>query len=110
MFGTGYAVAHPELVAALMQSASSDYAAQLVARPIEHVAEALVEEEEASGIMQRDRAERLGRLRCCCLTAWRNAFISVRGSNGEPAWTPPRRQRAGDYLGVDRRWQSQTTR
>ena len=62
-----------------MQSASSDYAAQLVARPIEHVAEALVEEEEeASGIMQRDRAERLGQLRCCCLTAWRNAFISVR--------------------------------
>ena len=61
-----------------VQSRHDPYAAQLVARPIEHVAEALVEEEEASGIMQRDRAERLGQLRCCCLTAWRNAFISVR--------------------------------
>ena len=36
MFGDGYAAAHPELVA------SSDYAVQLVARAIEHVAEALL--------------------------------------------------------------------
>jgi hypothetical protein len=65
------------LVAVVMASASSDYAAQLVPRAIENVAETLVEEEEeASGIMQRDRAEQLGQLRCC-LTAWRNAFISV---------------------------------
>jgi hypothetical protein len=52
VFGPGHAAAHPELVAVVMQSASSDYAAQLVARAIEHVAVALVEEEEASGIVQ----------------------------------------------------------
>ena len=52
-FGHGYAAAHPELVAVVMQSAASDYATQLVARAIEHVSQALlVEEEEASGIMQ----------------------------------------------------------
>jgi hypothetical protein len=41
VFGPGYAVGHPEVVCAVMQSASSDYAAQLVARAIEHVAVAL---------------------------------------------------------------------
>jgi hypothetical protein len=52
-FGDGHAAAHPELVIAVMNAASSEYAAQLIARAIEHVAEALlVEEEEASGIMQ----------------------------------------------------------
>jgi hypothetical protein len=36
-----------------MNAASSDYAAQLVARAIEHVAVALaVEDEEASGLLQ----------------------------------------------------------
>jgi hypothetical protein len=40
-FGGGYAAAHPELVASVMAAASSDYAAQLLARAIEHVAEAL---------------------------------------------------------------------
>ena len=37
VFGPGYAVEHPKLVAVVMQSASSDYAAQLVACAIEHV-------------------------------------------------------------------------
>jgi hypothetical protein len=46
-FGDGYAAANPQLVAAVMAAASSDYAAQLVARAIEHVAVGLVEEEEA---------------------------------------------------------------
>jgi hypothetical protein len=32
VFGPGYAVRHPEVVCALMQSAASDYAAQLRAR------------------------------------------------------------------------------
>ena len=41
VFGPGYAAAHPELVAAVMAAASSDYAVQLVARAIEHIAEAL---------------------------------------------------------------------
>ena len=52
VFGPGYAAAHPELVAVVRQSASRDHAAQLVARAIEHVAEALLVEEETTASMQ----------------------------------------------------------
>ena len=53
MFGPGHAAANPQLVAAVMAAASSDYAAQLIGSAIEHVAEALlVEEEETRGFMQ----------------------------------------------------------
>jgi hypothetical protein len=37
VFGPGHAAANPQLVAAVMAAASRDYAAQLVARTIEHV-------------------------------------------------------------------------
>ena len=53
-FGDGYAAANPELVAAVMQSAASDYAAQLIGSAIEHVAEALLVEEEASIMQPRE--------------------------------------------------------
>jgi len=46
VFGDGHAAANPQLVIAVMNAASSDYAAQLIARAIEHVAEALLVEEE----------------------------------------------------------------
>ncbi|HVQ13333.1 MAG TPA: hypothetical protein VMS40_07070, partial [Vicinamibacterales bacterium] len=42
----GHAAAHPELVAAIMQSAASDWAATRLAIAIERVAEALLVEEE----------------------------------------------------------------
>lgn len=41
-FGDGYAAAHPELVAVVMQSASSDTPLTCSPRAIEHVAEALL--------------------------------------------------------------------
>ena len=46
VFGDGHAAAHPELVAAIMQSAASDWAATRIAVAIERVAEALLIEEE----------------------------------------------------------------
>jgi hypothetical protein len=46
VFGNGHAAAHPELVAAIMQSAASDWAATRLATAIERVAEALLVEEE----------------------------------------------------------------
>ena len=45
MFGDGHAAAHPELVAAIMHSAASDWAATRIAVAIERVAEALLIEE-----------------------------------------------------------------
>jgi hypothetical protein len=42
----GHAVAHPELVIAVMNAASSDWAAARLVVAIERVAEALVEPEE----------------------------------------------------------------
>ena len=52
VFGPGYAVEHPELVAVVMQSASSDLRRSSLLVPSSTSAAALVEEEEASGIMQ----------------------------------------------------------
>ena len=49
MFGDGHAAAHPELVVAVMNAASSDWAASRLAVAIERVAEALVVEEETPG-------------------------------------------------------------
>jgi hypothetical protein len=47
VLGTGYAQEHPELVAVVVQSASSDWAAARLAIAIERVAEALLVDEEA---------------------------------------------------------------
>jgi hypothetical protein len=46
VLGDGYAAQHPELVAIVMQSAASDWAATRLAVAIESVAEALLVEEE----------------------------------------------------------------
>jgi hypothetical protein len=46
VFGDGHAAAHPELVVAVMNAASSDYAAQLIARSLHDIADALLEPEE----------------------------------------------------------------
>jgi hypothetical protein len=47
VFGDGHAAAHPELVIAVVNAASSDWAASRLAVAIERVAEALLVEEEA---------------------------------------------------------------
>ena len=46
-FGADYARAHPEVLVVVVQSAASDWAAARLAAAIEHVAEALLVEEEA---------------------------------------------------------------
>jgi hypothetical protein len=46
VFGDGHAVAHPELVIAVVNAASSDWAAQLLARSLRDVAVALLVEDE----------------------------------------------------------------
>jgi hypothetical protein len=51
VFGDGYAAAHPELVAVVMQTAASDWAASRLAVAIERVAAALVEPVEEPPIM-----------------------------------------------------------
>ena len=51
VFGNGHAREHPELVAAIMQSAASDWAATRLAIAIERVAEALLVEEETQRIL-----------------------------------------------------------
>jgi hypothetical protein len=53
VFGNGHAAAHPELVIAVVNAASSDWAASRLAVAIERVAEALLveEEEEAQRIV-----------------------------------------------------------
>jgi hypothetical protein len=45
VLGEGYAAQHPEVVAAVMQSAASDWAASRLAVAIKRVAEALLVEE-----------------------------------------------------------------
>ena len=46
VFGDGYAAAHPELVAVVMQPAASEWAASPLAGAIERVAVALLAEDE----------------------------------------------------------------
>ena len=48
MFGAGYAQEHPELVAVVVQSAASDWAATRLAVAIERVAQALLVDDESS--------------------------------------------------------------
>jgi hypothetical protein len=43
----GYAAQHPEVVAAVMQSAASDFAACMVAKALQDVADALLTTEES---------------------------------------------------------------
>jgi hypothetical protein len=45
VFGDGHAAANPQLVAAVLASASSDWAAQLIARSLQDIAAALLAEE-----------------------------------------------------------------
>jgi hypothetical protein len=47
VFGAGYAAANPGVVAAVMASASSDFAALAIARALQDIAAALVADEEA---------------------------------------------------------------
>ena len=47
VFGDGHAIADPQLVAAVLAAASSDWAAQLIARGLQDIADALAEPEEA---------------------------------------------------------------
>jgi hypothetical protein len=44
VFGDGHAAAHPELVVAIVQAASSDWAARVICAALEDIAGALVEE------------------------------------------------------------------
>jgi hypothetical protein len=48
-FGDGFAQAHPELVAATMQSAASDYLALALVRGLQDIAAALLVEDEPPG-------------------------------------------------------------
>ena len=45
-FGVGFAAQHPELVAAVMATAASDYMAVAITRGLQDIAAALVTEEE----------------------------------------------------------------
>ena len=62
VFGDGYAAAHPELVAVVMQTAASDWAASRLAVAIERVAVALLAEDEemqnGAGIVRATTAMR----------------------------------------------------
>jgi hypothetical protein len=49
VFGEGYAAAHPDVVVSVMQTAASDFAALAIARAIERVADALIEEPVENG-------------------------------------------------------------
>jgi hypothetical protein len=51
MFGAGHAAANPSLVIAVMNAASSDYAAQLIARSLQDIAVALLEPEEQAHVV-----------------------------------------------------------
>jgi hypothetical protein len=51
VFGDGHAAANPQLVAAVLAAATSDFAAQLIARSLQDIADALVEPEEAQRIL-----------------------------------------------------------
>jgi hypothetical protein len=48
LFGSGFAQGNPDLVASVMQSAASDWAAARLASAIEQVAVALVAEEQSA--------------------------------------------------------------
>jgi hypothetical protein len=65
VFGDGHASANPQLVAAVLAAASSDWAAQLIARGLQDIAAALLAEEEQQHIVSAsefcDRARELGR-------------------------------------------------
>jgi hypothetical protein len=50
-FGAGFAQQHPELVAAVLAAASSDWAALAVARALQNIADALLVEEETQRIL-----------------------------------------------------------
>jgi hypothetical protein len=52
VLGDGYATDHPDVVIAVMQTAASDWAAARLAVAIERVAEALVEPEQETHIVQ----------------------------------------------------------
>jgi hypothetical protein len=54
VFGEGYAREHPDIVAAVMQTAASDWAAARIAVAIERVAAALLVEEEPQHIVPRE--------------------------------------------------------
>jgi hypothetical protein len=49
VFGSGYAQDHPEIVAVVVQSAASDYAALAIARAMQDIAAALAIEDEPLG-------------------------------------------------------------
>jgi len=51
VFGTGYAAANPHVVAAVMASAASDYAAHLLAHAITDIANTLAVDDGDSGSM-----------------------------------------------------------
>ena len=51
VFGDGFAHRHPELVASVMASAASDYMALTIARSLQQIAIALVEEEAEQHIV-----------------------------------------------------------
>ena len=56
VMGVGYSAQHPEVFAVVMQSAASDYAAQLVARSLQDIAVALaVEDAPEQGIVAAHR-------------------------------------------------------
>jgi hypothetical protein len=61
VFGAGYAAEKPDLVIAVMNAASSDYAAQLIAHSLRDIAEALLVDDESSHSIVR--AHELQRLR-----------------------------------------------
>jgi hypothetical protein len=69
----GYAAAHPGLVAAVMAAASSDYAVQLVARAIEHIAKALWSRRRL--VPTRRGNDRRNRLGCGRLSAGLSAYV-----------------------------------
>ena len=56
-FGSNFAREHLELVAAVMQTAASDWAATRLAVAIERVAEALLAEEESVRMSDVDREQ-----------------------------------------------------
>ena len=51
VFGANYALNHPQVLAAVVQSASMDYAAHLLARAIADIAHALVVDDGDNGSM-----------------------------------------------------------
>jgi hypothetical protein len=56
VFGAGYAAEKPHLVIAVMNAASSDYAAQLIAHSLRDIAQALLVDDESSHSISGSRA------------------------------------------------------